>query len=69
MTHLRSAIAARIRERLHGSPLMQRLWETAERASRSIRKRRAQSENANLLPLLIQVLAAFSKAHGEVLEE
>src|SRR5450631_3642272 len=36
---------------------------------RALRKPRSVSEGPNLLPLLIQVLAAFSKANGEVLEE
>lgn len=34
-----------------------------------MRKPRTVTESPNLLPLLIQVLAAFSKANGEVLEE
>ncbi len=36
---------------------------------RVLRKPRTVTESGNLLPLLIQVLAAFSKAGGEVLEE
>jgi ABC-type multidrug transport system ATPase subunit len=38
-------------------------------ARRWMRKPRTVTESPNLLPLLIQVLAAFSKANGEVLEE
>src|SRR5271155_4792505 len=44
-----------------------RLADTISR--RLLRKPRTVTESPNLLPLLIQVLAAFSKAHGEVLEE
>src|ERR687884_1406075 len=36
---------------------------------RAMRKPRSVSEGPNLLPLLIQVLAAFSKVDGVVLEE
>src|SRR4051794_28057433 len=36
---------------------------------RALRKPRSVSEGPNLLPLLIQVLAAFSKVDGVVLEE
>ncbi|MGA8660520.1 MAG: ATP-binding cassette domain-containing protein [Chthoniobacterales bacterium] len=36
---------------------------------RLARRRRAKSENRNLLPLLIQVLAGFSKVDGRLLEE
>src|SRR5438270_6746686 len=36
---------------------------------RSMRKTRSVSEGPNLLPLLIQVLASFSKADGVLLEE
>src|ERR1700760_2096134 len=45
----------------------QRLADTVSR--RLLRKPRTVTESPNLLPLLIQVLAAFSKANGEVLEE
>src|SRR5437868_9051974 len=36
---------------------------------RAMRKPRSVSEGPNLLPLLIQVLASFSKADGVLLEE
>ncbi len=70
MSILTNGFATRLRERIHASPLLARLQQGAESAGRHfLRKRRTPTENANLLPLLIQVLAAFSKAHGEVLEE
>ncbi|EDY18840.1 hypothetical protein CfE428DRAFT_3498 [Chthoniobacter flavus Ellin428] len=51
-------------------PLLQRVRRIAENVSRRwMRKPRTVTESPNLLPLLIQVLAAFSKANGEVLEE
>jgi ABC-type multidrug transport system ATPase subunit len=46
---------------------VQRLADSVSR--RVLRKPRTVTESPNLLPLLIQVLAAFSKANGEVLEE
>jgi ABC-type multidrug transport system ATPase subunit len=46
---------------------VRRLADTVGR--RVLRKPRTVTESPNLLPLLIQVLAAFSKANGEVLEE
>ncbi|MEA3213441.1 MAG: hypothetical protein QOE70_6498 [Chthoniobacter sp.] len=70
MSIFTNGFASKVRERLQANPLLQRLQQGAEKAGRRLlRKRLAPSENANLLPLLIQVLAAFSKAHGEVLEE
>ena len=36
---------------------------------RALRKPRTVAEGPNLLPLLIQVLAAFSKVNGEVIED
>jgi hypothetical protein len=36
---------------------------------RALRKPRSVAEGPNLLPLLIQVLASFSKADGVLLEE
>lgn len=65
-----NGLAAKLRHRLEAHPTVQRLEQKLEEfGQRWLRKRRPPSENANLLPLLIQVLAAFSKAHGEVLEE
>ena len=46
---------------------VRRLADTISR--RLLRQPRTVTESPNLLPLLIQVLAAFSKANGEVLEE
>jgi len=70
MSILPQAIATKIRERMHASALFARLQQGAEKAGRQLLgKGREPAENANLLPLLIQVLAAFSKAHGEVMEE
>jgi hypothetical protein len=49
--------------------LVQRSRRVAENIQRRIqRKPRTVTESPNLLPLLIQVLAAFSKSGGEVLE-
>ena len=52
------------------SPLWHRLVNTGHRlVRRAMRKPRTVTESPNLLPLLIQVLAAFSKVDGQVLEE
>ena len=52
------------------TPMAHRVQNTTRRLMRrAMRKPRTVSEGPNLLPLLIQVLAAFSKAKGEVLEE
>lgn len=61
----------RMSEHLRGSPVVQRVQRTANRfARRWFRKSGGNSESPNLLPLLIQVLAAFSRsARGDVLEE
>ncbi len=70
MSPLAISLATKLRERIYASPFLARLQNRAESVGRHfLRKRRTPTENANLLPLLIQVLAAFSKAHGEVLEE
>ncbi|HYR58900.1 MAG TPA: ATP-binding cassette domain-containing protein, partial [Chthoniobacteraceae bacterium] len=70
MSILTNGLTTKIRERISASPLFARLQQGAETAGRRLlRKRLAPPEKANLLPLLIQVLAAFSKAHGELLEE
>ncbi len=51
-------------------PLLPRLWHTLQfLARRAARKPRTVTESPNLLPLLIQVLAAFSKGGAAVLEE
>src|SRR5436190_16897613 len=60
----------RVSEELRASPLAARVRRLTNRFTRRWRKTRASSESPNLLPLLIQVLAAFSKsARGDVLEE
>src|SRR6187431_677665 len=61
----------RMGEHLRASPVVQRVQRTANRlARRWLHKAGGTSESPNLLPLLIQVLAAFSKsARGDVLEE
>ena len=70
MRNLTQAISTKIRERLYSSGIFARLQRGAENARRQLLgKRNEPAENANLLPLLIQVLAAFSMANGEVLEE
>ena len=57
----------KVGERLQASPVARAVSRVA---GRWFRKRRTPSESPNLLPLLIQVLAAFSKsARGDVLEE
>ena len=51
-------------------PLTHRLRRTARQVTRRIlRKPRTVSEGPNLLPLLIKVLAAFSKVDGQINEE
>jgi len=50
--------------------MINRVRRLVDNVSRRVmRKPRTVTESPNLLPLLIQVLAAFSKANGEVLEE
>src|SRR5437879_5447446 len=52
------------------TPLAYRMQRKGRRwMRRAMRKRRSVSEGPNLLPLLIQVLASFSKADGVLLEE
>jgi ABC-type multidrug transport system ATPase subunit len=52
------------------TPMAYRLQrQTRQIARRAMRKPRTVMEGPNLLPLLIQVLAAFSKVDGMVLEE
>ncbi len=51
-------------------PLFHRLHSSGRTiARRALRKPRTMTESPNLLPLLIQVLAAFSKVDGKILEE
>jgi hypothetical protein len=52
------------------TPFAYRVRRTGRRwMRRALRKPRSVSEGPNLLPLLIQVLASFSKADGVLLEE
>jgi len=52
------------------TPLVHRLYSSGRTlVRRALRKPRTVTEGPNLLPLLIQVLAAFSKVDGRVLEE
>src|SRR5438045_8388119 len=51
-------------------PLAYRVRRTGRRwMRRALRKPRSVSEGPNLLPLLIQVLASFTKADGVIMEE
>lgn len=62
--------AKKLSEQVRDLPLLRRIRRVADNVSRRwMRKPRTVTESPNLLPLLIQVLAAFSKANGEVLEE
>jgi hypothetical protein len=62
---------ARLGNRLRRlTPMAYRLQRASRHmARRAMRKPRTVLESPNLLPLLIQVLAAFSKVDGMVLEE
>ncbi|HWL52121.1 MAG TPA: ATP-binding cassette domain-containing protein [Chthoniobacteraceae bacterium] len=52
------------------TPFVHRLHRSGRKlARRLMRKPRTVTEGPNLLPLLIQVLAAFSKVDGQILEE
>ncbi|MEI6561743.1 MAG: ATP-binding cassette domain-containing protein [Verrucomicrobiota bacterium] len=61
----------KIATRVRGvTPFLHRLNSTGRMlVRRALRTPRTVTESPNLLPLLIQVLAAFSKVNGEVLEE
>src|SRR6184192_1100696 len=71
MTELVSSVADRIDRAVQRvTPLAYRVRRTGRRwVRRAMRKPRSVSEGPNLLPLLIQVLASFSKAYGVLLEE
>ena len=61
-------LRARLREKLSDLSLAERVRNFGSRLGRRLLgKRAAPAESANLLPLLIQVLAAFSKSGTEVL--
>src|ERR1700683_3621655 len=52
------------------TPIAYRMQRASRQmARRAMRKPRTVTESPNLLPLLIQVLAAFSKTGAEVMEE
>jgi ABC-type multidrug transport system ATPase subunit len=69
MTTIPEGIKQHLEERLQDVPLTQRVRRIAQRLGRRLMGRpRSAAESPNLLPLLIQVLAAFSKTDGEVIE-
>src|ERR1700677_1213038 len=70
MSILNSGLTKNIADKARAFPLFRRAARLADNVRRRLlRKPRTVTESPNLLPLLIQVLAAFSKANGEVLEE
>src|SRR5712664_3169967 len=71
MTELVSTMADKIdRTMQRVIPLAYRVRRTGRRwMRRALRKPRSVSEGPNLLPLLIQVLASFTKADGVIMEE
>src|SRR6059036_760451 len=71
MTELVSSMADKIdRTMQRVIPFAYRVRRTGRRlVRRALRKPRSVSEGPNLLPLLIQVLASFTKADGVILEE
>src|SRR2546430_16692115 len=71
MTELVSSMADRIDRAVQRViPRAYRVRRTGRRlVRRALRKPRSVSEGLNLLPLLIQVLASFTKADGVLLEE
>ena len=71
MTPLVSTVADKIDRAVQKvTPLAYRVRRQGRRlVRRALRKPRSVSEGPNLLPLLIQVLASFSKADGVLLEE
>ena len=71
MTELVTTVADKIDRAVQRvTPFAYRVRRTGRRwMRRALRKPRSVSEGPNLLPLLIQVLASFSKADGVLLEE
>src|ERR671934_1647631 len=71
MTELVTTVADKIDRAVQKvTPLAYRIQRQGRRwVRRALRKPRSVSESPNLLPLLIQVLASFSKADGVLLEE
>ena len=70
MSFLPHRLTKKLRARVRALPFARRLGRLADTVSRRVTgKQRTVTESPNLLPVLIQVLAAFSKADGQVLEE
>src|SRR3982750_4175260 len=71
MTELVTSVADRIDRAVQRvTPFAYRIQRKGKRwIRRAMRKPRSVSEGPNLLPLLVQVLASFSKADGVLLEE
>src|SRR5947199_3994497 len=71
MTELVTSVADKIDKAVQRvTPFAYRMQRKGRRwMRRALRKPRSVSEGPNLLPLLIQVLASFSKADGVLLEE
>ncbi len=70
MPFLPADLTRKLRDRADTLPFVRRGRRLVETVSRRITgKQRTVTESPNLLPLLIQVLAAFSKHDGQVLEE
>src|SRR4030088_1119674 len=71
MTELVTSVADKIDRAVQKvTPFAYRMQRNGRRwMRRAMRKPRSVSEGPNLLPLLIQVLASFSKADGVLLEE
>src|SRR5215468_3072251 len=71
MTELVSSVAGKIDRAVQRvTPLAYRVRRTGRRwMRRALRKPRSMSEGPNMLPVLIQVLASFTKADGVLLEE
>jgi ABC-type multidrug transport system ATPase subunit len=71
MSELVSSVADRIDRAVQRvTPLAYRVRRTGRRwMRRALRKPRSMSEGPNMLPVLIQVLASFTKADGVLLEE
>ena len=71
MTQLVSTVAEKLDRAVQKvTPLAYRVRRQGRRlVRRALRKPRSVAEGPNLLPLLIQVLASFSKADGVLLEE
>src|SRR5246127_4039806 len=71
MTELVSSVADKIDRAVQRvTPFAYRVRRTGRRwMRRALRKPRSVAEGPNLLPLLIQVLASFTKADGVIMEE